>query len=83
MQRPEEAEESTGDGLVRNLRSLDAGMLALVGGKAANLGELMAAGLPVPDGFCLTTDAYRHITGAPHNLLPALAGIHAALKPAS
>ncbi|RDV08198.1 phosphoenolpyruvate synthase [Arthrobacter sp. RT-1] len=83
MQRPEEAEESAGDGLVRNLRSLDGGMLALVGGKAANLGELMAAGLPVPDGFCLTTDAYRHITGAPHNLLPALAGIHAALKPGS
>jgi pyruvate,water dikinase len=83
MQRPEEAAESAGDGLVRNLRSLDAGMLALVGGKAANLGELMTAGLPVPDGFCLTTDAYRHITGAPDNLLPALAAIHAALKPAS
>ena len=34
-------------------------MLPQVGGKAANLGELIAAGLPVPDGFCLTTAAYR------------------------
>ncbi|WP_281450642.1 PEP/pyruvate-binding domain-containing protein [Paenarthrobacter nitroguajacolicus] len=34
-------------------------MLPQVGGKAANLGELASAGLPVPAGFCLTTDAYR------------------------
>ncbi|NUP60209.1 MAG: hypothetical protein HOQ06_12160, partial [Pseudarthrobacter sp.] len=46
-------------GLVLDLRRLNAGLLALVGGKAANLGELMSAGLPVPDGFCLTTEAYR------------------------
>lgn len=32
--------------------------LPVVGGKAANLGELMRAGLPVPDGFVVTTDAY-------------------------
>jgi len=31
--------------------------LALVGAKARSLGELRAAGLPVPDGFCLTTAA--------------------------
>src|SRR5918911_1660658 len=29
------------------------------GGKGANLGELLAAGLPVPPGFCVTTTAYR------------------------
>lgn len=29
------------------------------GGKAANLGALLRAGLPVPDGFVITTDAYR------------------------
>src|SRR4051812_33488760 len=29
------------------------------GGKGANLGELAAAGLPVPPGFVVTTDAYR------------------------
>jgi phosphoenolpyruvate synthase/pyruvate phosphate dikinase len=31
----------------------------LAGGKGANLGELIRAGLPVRDGFVLTTDAYR------------------------
>jgi pyruvate,water dikinase len=29
-----------------------------VGGKGANLGELVAAGLPVPPGFVITADAY-------------------------
>jgi phosphohistidine swiveling domain-containing protein len=29
------------------------------GGKGANLGELISAGLPVPPGFCVTTGAYR------------------------
>ncbi|MFI6508108.1 PEP/pyruvate-binding domain-containing protein [Streptosporangium sp. NPDC050855] len=36
--------------------------LSLVGGKAANLGVLTAAGLPVPVGVCLTTEAYRRVT---------------------
>ncbi len=30
-----------------------------VGGKGANLGELVAAGLPVPPGFCVCASAYR------------------------
>ncbi|MFZ3598271.1 PEP/pyruvate-binding domain-containing protein [Streptomyces sp. BH104] len=47
--------------LVLDLRSIDATMLDTVGGKAANLGELTRAGLPVPHGFCVTTDAYRRI----------------------
>jgi phosphoenolpyruvate synthase/pyruvate phosphate dikinase len=47
--------------LVLGLEALDAGMLALVGGKAANLGELAAAGMPVPPGFCVTTHAYRRV----------------------
>ena len=33
--------------------------LATVGGKGASLARLIAAGLPVPAGFCLTTRAYR------------------------
>jgi pyruvate,water dikinase len=37
-------------------------LLAVVGGKAGNLGELARAGLPVPPGFCLTTQAYRQAT---------------------
>jgi phosphohistidine swiveling domain-containing protein len=38
------------------------GMLAIVGGKAGNLGEMSRAGLPVPPGFCITTEAYRLAT---------------------
>jgi pyruvate,water dikinase len=36
--------------------------LPAVGGKAANLGELISAGLRVPSGFCVTTAAYRQVT---------------------
>ncbi len=60
---------------VRGLGTLDAGMLPLVGGKASNLGELVSAGLPVPDGFCLTTDAYRLATES-----EALIDVHRALQ---
>ena len=41
--------------------SLDA---ARVGHKAANLGELRRAGLPVPPGFCVTTEAYALVAAA-------------------
>ena len=34
--------------------------IARVGGKGANLGEMLHAGLPVPGGFVLTVDAYAH-----------------------
>src|SRR3954463_12787953 len=33
---------------------------SLAGGKAVNLGLLLRAHFNVPDGFCVTTDAYRH-----------------------
>jgi pyruvate, water dikinase len=46
-------------GLVRPLSAVRAGDATDVGGKAANLGEMIAAGLPVPDGFVVTADAYR------------------------
>jgi pyruvate,water dikinase len=39
-------------------------MVPEVGGKAANLGVLLAAGLPVPPGFCVTTAAYRQVAAA-------------------
>jgi pyruvate,water dikinase len=48
-----------------------------VGGKAAGLGELMRAGLPVPDGFCVTTAAYVHhaeACGLRSAIAPELAG---------
>lgn len=40
---------------------------ALVGGKAAGLGRLSAAGYPVPPGFVITADAFRAF--ARHNAL--------------
>ncbi|WP_371745955.1 PEP/pyruvate-binding domain-containing protein [Arthrobacter oryzae] len=55
--------DASADGLVLGLELIDAGMLARVGGKAANLGETTRAGLPVPPGFCLTTEAYRRAVG--------------------
>lgn len=42
-----------------NLRVSD---IAQVGGKAANLGECVQAGLPVPRGFVVSTTAYRQAT---------------------
>ncbi|MFF1829164.1 PEP/pyruvate-binding domain-containing protein [Paenarthrobacter sp. NPDC058040] len=53
-------QDAAGLGFILPLDEIRAGMLPDVGGKAANLGELTAAGLPVPPGFCLTTAAYRH-----------------------
>lgn len=36
------------------------GDLNLVGGKGANLGEMTSAGIPVPNGFCVTAPAYYY-----------------------
>ncbi|WP_251329626.1 phosphoenolpyruvate synthase [Haloplanus pelagicus] len=41
---------------LEDVRSTD---LGTVGGKAASLGELTEAGLPVPPGFVVTADTYR------------------------
>jgi pyruvate,water dikinase len=43
----------------RGLAELRAADAAVFGGKSANLGELLAAGIPVPPGFALSADAYR------------------------
>ncbi|HZU04125.1 MAG TPA: PEP/pyruvate-binding domain-containing protein [Ktedonobacteraceae bacterium] len=40
---------------------VDSSHLPQVGGKGANLGELTRAGLPVPPGFCVTTEAYVQV----------------------
>jgi len=37
---------------------LDKSRIAEVGGKGANLGEMTGAGLPVPNGFCVTSGVY-------------------------
>ncbi len=52
---------ATVTGLVLNLDRIDASMPAAVGGKATNLGEMIRAGLPVPPGVCVTTEAYRMV----------------------
>ena len=44
---------------------VDRAVAPRVGGKSAGLGEMTAAGLPVPPGFAVTTDAYRAAC-APH-----------------
>jgi len=47
--------------LVLNFNQIDKNDIALVGGKAANLGEMIQAGFPVPPGFCLTSYSYQLI----------------------
>jgi pyruvate,water dikinase len=42
-----------------DLSDVDSTMINAVGGKALNLGIMSSAHLPVPGGFCVTTDAYR------------------------
>jgi pyruvate,water dikinase len=66
--------EAAGPPLVLPLQDVRLDMLERVGGKAGNLGELIAGGFPVPDGFCLTTAAYH--SAVPAGLLePALRGL--------
>ncbi|MDQ1913855.1 phosphoenolpyruvate synthase [Paenibacillus sp. GD4] len=44
---------------VLSFNEIDKSYLPYVGGKGANLGEMTKAGLPVPQGFCVSTAAYR------------------------
>ncbi len=48
------------DQFVRDFQALRRGDTPIAGGKGANLGELTAAGLPVPPGFVITGQAYLH-----------------------
>ncbi len=57
VQRPGSVDQE----LVLDLGCLGVQLLPVVGGKAANLGELIRAGFPVPPGFCLTTAAYQQV----------------------
>ena len=41
-----------------NFKDIDKGDVELVGGKNANLGEMIKAGFPVPPGFAITIHAY-------------------------
>src|SRR5947209_14854743 len=68
--------------LVLDLGCLSAQLLAVVGGKAANLGELIGAGFPVSTGFCVTTEAYQRVAadafdvGAPNSIFSRRASSH-------
>lgn len=79
--------------LVLGLERAGKEMLAEAGGKAVNLGELLRAGLPVPPGFYVTTEAYRQamatagleqvhqgLAATAAADLPALAGLAAAAR---
>ena len=44
--------------------AIDRASLPVAGGKAANLGELIRAALPVPPGFCVTTTSYTLVAEA-------------------
>src|SRR5436305_14172798 len=61
---------------VLGFQDIDKTKLMVVGGKGANLGELSRIdGIRVPEGFCITTEAYKRIlsqTPAFHALLEQL-----------
>ena len=44
---------------IKYFSEIDDADLPQVGGKGLNLGKLTRVGFPVPNGFCVTTDAYR------------------------
>ena len=44
---------------IKHFSEIDETDLSGVGGKGLNLGKLTRAGFQVPQGFCVTTDAYR------------------------
>jgi len=69
--------ENGDPGLILPFSAIDRGALAVAGGKAANLGELVRAGFPVPAGFCITTAAYDLVAADAglETTLAALAGI--------
>ncbi len=65
---------------IMSLSDTSAGLLQ-VGGKGASLARLAAAGLPVPDGFCVTTAAYEQFVAVNQlelEISAALAGIDSA-----
>lgn len=65
--------------LIASFKSFGRADVALAGGKGANLGELVRAGLPVPAGFVITTRAYADTmkaTGVDQQIAEALGQIN-------
>ncbi len=63
--------------LVIALERVKAEDVASVGGKGANLGTMLAAGLPVPPGFCVTTEAFRQFVSSCRDMEPLWAALRA------
>ena len=64
--------------LVKRLRDCDRSDSGKVGGKNANLGEMIKSDYPVPGGFAITTDAYREVvtkSAIPEKIQKALSGL--------
>ncbi len=67
-------------GYTRPLERLSRSDEPAFGGKSANLGELLAADIPVPPGFALSTDAFHAFVrdaGLEDRIASALAGVAA------
>ena len=65
---------SGGAPLVLGFGEIGSDALAVVGGKGANLAWMARAGLPVPPGFCVTTEAFKRFVG------PDIEPLYAALE---
>ena len=53
---------------ILGFKDIDKSMLAKVGGKGANLGELTKVeGIQVPDGFCIATQAWASCSACPRS----------------
>ena len=49
---------------VLGFQDIDKTKIMVVGGKGANLGEISKVeGIRVPDGFCISTEAFKRIIG--------------------
>jgi phosphoenolpyruvate synthase/pyruvate phosphate dikinase len=56
---------------VFHFQDIDKTKTEVVGGKGANLGELSRIeGIHVPDGFCISTEAFKRIIGETHSINP-------------
>ena len=59
---------------IKHFAEINRSDLPLAGGKGLNLGLLVQAGFSVPNGFCITTEAYRQVTEDMEKNWPRLAG---------
>ncbi len=68
----DEAQAASDGKLIYTFAEGSAGMRALLGGKGAGLAEMTNAGLPVPPGFTITTEACNAYYAAGRELPPGL-----------